>query len=68
MGATALLVGTGVAAAGQLAQGVAAYQQGRYQAEVANEIGSKVIAVTSHPESPLSNFTDEVIVVKGRQR
>ena len=38
------------------------------QAEVANEIGSKVIAVTSHPESPLSNFTDEVIVVKGRTK
>ena len=38
------------------------------QAEVANEIGSKVIAVTSQPESPLSNFTDEVIVVKGRTK
>lgn len=38
------------------------------QAEVANEIGSKVIAVTSHPESPLSNFTDEIIVVKGRTK
>lgn len=38
------------------------------QAEVANEIGSKVIAVTSHPESPLSNFADEIIIVKGRTK
>ncbi len=38
------------------------------QAEVANGIGSKVIAVTSHPESPLVNFADEVVVVKGRTK
>jgi 6-phospho-3-hexuloisomerase len=38
------------------------------QAEVAKEVGSKVIAVTSHPESLLSKFADEVIVVKGRTK
>lgn len=38
------------------------------QAEVANGIGSRVIAVTSHPTSPLSKFADEVVVVKGRTK
>lgn len=38
------------------------------QAEVAKEIGSKVIAVTSHPESPLAEYADKVVVVKGRTK
>ena len=38
------------------------------QAEVAKEIGSKVIAVTSHPESPLAKYADKVVVVKGRTK
>ncbi len=38
------------------------------QAEVAKEIGSKVIAVTSHPDSPLAKFADKVVVVKGRTK
>lgn len=38
------------------------------QAEVAKEIGSKVIAVTSQPESPLAEYADKVVVVKGRTK
>ena len=38
------------------------------QAEVAKEIGSKVIAVTSHPDSPLAKYADRVVVVKGRSK
>jgi len=38
------------------------------QAEVAKEIGSKVIAVTSHPGSTLSKYADKVVVVKGRSK
>jgi len=38
------------------------------QAEVAKEIGSKVIAVTSHPESALAEYADKVVVVKGRTK
>jgi len=38
------------------------------QAEVAKEIGSKVIAVTSHPESLLAEYADKVVVVKGRTK
>ncbi|RLI10313.1 6-phospho-3-hexuloisomerase [Candidatus Bathyarchaeota archaeon] len=38
------------------------------QAEVAREIGSKVIAVTSHPDSPLARCADKVVVVKGRTK
>ena len=49
MGATALLVGTGVAAAGQLAQGVAAYQQGAKLVEI-NILGT-----------PLSDFCVAVL-------
>jgi 6-phospho-3-hexuloisomerase len=38
------------------------------QAEVAKGVGSLVIAVTSHPDSPLGKLADEVIVVKGRSK
>ncbi|MFB0543226.1 MAG: 6-phospho-3-hexuloisomerase [Candidatus Bathyarchaeia archaeon] len=38
------------------------------QAEVAKEIGAKVIAVTSHPESRLGKFSDFVVIVKGRTK
>jgi len=38
------------------------------QAEVAKEIGSKVIAVTSHLDSPLAKYADRVVVVKGRSK
>ncbi len=38
------------------------------QAEVAKEIGSKVIAVTSHQDSPLAKYADRVVVVKGRSK
>jgi 6-phospho-3-hexuloisomerase len=38
------------------------------QAQVAKDIGSKVIAVTSHPESPLADYADKVVVVKGRTK
>jgi len=38
------------------------------QAEVAKEIGSKIIAVTSHPDSPLAKYADMVVVVKGRTK
>ena len=38
------------------------------QAEVAKEIGSKVIAVTSQPGSTLAKHADKVVVVKGRSK
>lgn len=38
------------------------------QAEVAKEIGAKVLAVTSHPESPLGQFSDFLVVIKGRTK
>jgi len=38
------------------------------QAEVAREIGTKVLAITSHPESPLGQVSDLVVVVKGRTK
>jgi len=38
------------------------------QAEVAKEIGAKVLAITSHPESPLGQISDYIIVVKGRTK
>ena len=38
------------------------------QAEVAKEVGSKVIAVTSHPESPLVKYADKIVEVKGRTK
>ena len=38
------------------------------QAEVAKEIGAKVLAITSHPESPLGQISDYVVVVKGRTK
>lgn len=38
------------------------------QLEVAKEIGAKVLAVTSHPESPLGRISDFVVMVKGRTK
>ncbi len=38
------------------------------QAEVAKEIGAKVIAITSHPDSPLAKYADRLVVVKGRSK
>ena len=38
------------------------------QAEVAKEVGSKVIAVTSHPDSPLAKYADKIVEVKGRSK
>ncbi|MGD2200156.1 MAG: 6-phospho-3-hexuloisomerase [Candidatus Bathyarchaeota archaeon] len=38
------------------------------QARVAKKVGSKVIAVTSHPDSPLAGVADEIVVVKGRTK
>ncbi len=38
------------------------------QAEVAIGVGSMVIAVTSHPDSPLAAIAHEVIEVKGRSK
>ena len=38
------------------------------QAQVAKGVGTMVVAVTSHPDSPLGKCADEVIVVKGRSK
>lgn len=38
------------------------------QAEVAEKIGSKIIAITSHPDSPLAKVADKVVFVKGRTK
>jgi len=38
------------------------------QARVARSVGSKVVAVTSHPDSPLGELADDVVVVKGRTK
>jgi len=37
-------------------------------AEAAKEIGVKVIAVTSHPDSKLGRIADQVVVIKGRTK
>jgi 6-phospho-3-hexuloisomerase len=38
------------------------------QAEVAKSVGSRVVAVTSHMDSPLGVAADEVVLVKGRTK
>jgi 6-phospho-3-hexuloisomerase len=38
------------------------------QAEVAKSVGSRVVAVTSHLDSPLGAAADEVVLVKGRTK
>ena len=38
------------------------------QAEVAERIGSKIIAITSHSDSPLAKVAGEVVVIKGRTK
>jgi len=38
------------------------------QAEVAKEIGAKVLSITSHPDSPLGSISDYVVEVKGRTK
>lgn len=37
-------------------------------AEVAKRVGAKVLAVTSHPESPLAGLADLVIPIAGREK
>jgi len=37
-------------------------------AEIAKGLGSKVLAVTSHPESPLAQIADQLMVVRGRTK
>ena len=37
-------------------------------AEVAKQIGTVVVAITSHPESDLGRLADHVVVVKGRTK
>ena len=38
------------------------------QAEVAKSVGSRVVAVTSHLDSPLGDAADDVVLVKGRTK
>ena len=38
------------------------------QAEVAKSVGSRVVAVTSHMDSPLGTAADDVVLVKGRTK
>ncbi len=38
------------------------------QAEVARSVGSRVVAVTSHLDSPLGRVADDVVLVKGRTK
>lgn len=38
------------------------------QAEVSKDIGAKVIAVTSHADSPLAILSDQVVEIKGRTK
>lgn len=38
------------------------------EAQLARRIGVKVVAVTSHPDSPLGKRADHVVTVKGRTR
>lgn len=38
------------------------------QAQVAKSVGSKVVAVTSHLDSPLGDVADGVVLVKGRTK
>jgi len=38
------------------------------QAQVAKELGTKVIAITSHKDSPLGKISDHVVNVKGRTK
>ena len=38
------------------------------QAEVASKVGTRVVAVTSHPDSPLGRVADMVVSVKGRTK
>jgi 6-phospho-3-hexuloisomerase len=38
------------------------------QAEVAKEIGSRVVAITSHLDSPLVKYADKSVLVKGRSK
>jgi 6-phospho-3-hexuloisomerase len=38
------------------------------QAEVAKSVGTKIIAVTSHQDSPLAKLADYIVVVKGRTK
>lgn len=35
-------------------------------AEIAKQVGAKIVAVTSHPKSPVGKLADHVVVIKGR--
>jgi 6-phospho-3-hexuloisomerase len=38
------------------------------QAETAKNIGAKILAITSYPESPLAKHADEIVLIKGRTK
>ena len=38
------------------------------QAEVVKSVGTKIIALTSHQDSPLAKLADHIVVVKGRTK
>lgn len=37
-------------------------------AEIAKEVGAKILAVTSHPDSVLGNIADHIVQIKGRTK
>jgi 6-phospho-3-hexuloisomerase len=38
------------------------------QAEIAKEVGARIISITSHPESELGQLSDLVVIIKGRTK
>ncbi len=38
------------------------------QAEIAKEVGAKVVSLTSHPDSRLGQLSDHVVIIKGRTK
>ena len=38
------------------------------QVEAAKEVGARIIAITSHPESPIGRHADILVIVKGRTK
>ncbi|WP_455276797.1 6-phospho-3-hexuloisomerase [[Eubacterium] cellulosolvens] len=37
-------------------------------AEIAKEVGARILAVTSHPKSELGNIADDIVQIKGRTK
>jgi 6-phospho-3-hexuloisomerase len=37
-------------------------------AEIAKEVGARILAVTSHPNSELGNIADDIVQIKGRTK